>query len=252
MFGGIVVLSAQDTQDTTSNQYRTESQSQYPQDLGQQQDRERIQATELPDEVKRALEGEEYRGWLISGAFKSQASAEQSMGADTTGTDPNQGTANARVEEGEEFFTVELKNGAETRTVHFKSDGQILEGMDDSQNSPANPYTPGDPNQNEMNRNGRMNQYPNDPSNRDNPNDQYNQNNQNNQNGQDNRYNQNDPLNQQDPGNQTTPDQSLPGDPNTPDQSGQSQSTDPSQTDPSTGTPTPGTQPDQSRTNGPK
>lgn len=228
-FGGIVVLSAQDTQDTTSNQYRTETQSQYPQDIGlSQPDRERIQSTELPDEVKRSLEGEEYRGWLISGAFRSQATAEQSMGADTASTDFNQqGNANARVQEGEEFFTVELKNGAETKTVHFNSDGEILQGMDEGQNSPANPYAPN----------------PGDPLNQDpgNPNNQYNQD------------NQADPLNQNDqPDQMIPPDQTLPADPTLPDDPNAIDQPDQPQSEPAPGTPTPGTQPDQPQPDGPK
>ncbi len=67
VFGGMVVVNAQDT---TSNQYRKDQQ--YPQDQqmqGQQdqqmqgqQDRQRIQTSELPDAVKRSLEDQEYRG----------------------------------------------------------------------------------------------------------------------------------------------------------------------------------------------
>lgn len=237
-FGGIVVLSAQDTQDTTSNQYRTEMRSQYPQDIGMgQPDRERIQSTELPDEVKRSLEGEEYRGWLISGAFRSQASAEQSMGADTTSTDFNQqGNANATVQEGEEFFTVELKNGAETKMVHFNSDGQILQGIDEGQNSPSNPYTPnpGDP----------LNQDPSEPNNQYNQDNQYNRNNQ---------YDQTDPQNRNNqPDQMIPPDQTLPADPTLPDDPNAIDQPDQSQSEPVPGTPTPGTQPDQPQSYGPK
>jgi hypothetical protein len=140
VFGGIVTVAAQETQDTTSNQYRTETQSQYPQDAqAQDQDRERIQATELPDEVKRSLEGEEYRGWLISGAFKSkEGSADQSaMESDTTSADTDankQPSTNATATEGEEHYIVELKNGAETKTLRFDSKGQKVEGMEDDQN----------------------------------------------------------------------------------------------------------------------
>ena len=159
--GGVVAVSAQDTQDTTSNQYRTETQSQYPQDvMGQDQDRERIQATELPDGVKRALEGEEYRGWLISGAFKSNEGADQSMmESDTTSTGVNEPSINATETEEEEVFIVELKNGAETKTLKFDSDGQMLEDVSDQnmqnnefnqndqmdQTTPADPSVPTDP-----------------------------------------------------------------------------------------------------------
>ena len=162
MFGGIVVVSAQETQDTTSNQYRTETQSQYPQDsLSQdmsqdqsqsqdmmgQQDRERIQVTELPDEVKRSLEGQEYRGWLISGAFKAQSGDQSSMESDTTSTDAaqQQESTNATGMEQEEVYIVELKNGAETKTVRFDSKGEVVEGMEGDQNGQSNEngQTPG-------------------------------------------------------------------------------------------------------------
>lgn len=201
MFGGIVVVSAQDTQDTTSNQYRTETQSQYPQDsLSQdmsqdqsqsqdmmgQQDRERIQVTELPDEVKRSLEGQEYRGWLISGAFKAQSGDQSSMESDTTSTDATQPqqqeSANATGTEEEEVYIVELKNGAETKTVRFDSKGEVVEGMEGDQNGQSN-------------------------------------------------------ENGQTPGNQYNQDQST-TDPSTqPDQSQSSQSADPAQSEQSTGTP---------------
>ena len=159
VFGGIVAVSAQEKQDTTSNQYRTETESQYPQDAqAQDQDRERIQATELPDQVKRSLEGEEYRGWLISGAFKSK----NPMGSDTasTSTDANnQPNANATGTEQEEIYIVELKNGAETKTLRFDSKGEKVEGMEDEQNSQNSQF-----NQNsDMNQNtekGEMEQAP--------------------------------------------------------------------------------------------
>ena len=152
MFGGIVVVTAQEnTQDTTSNQYRTETQSQYPQDgqaqPGQdQQERERIQTTELPDEVKRALEGQEYRGWLISGAFKAKAGETTEMSGqdnttapDNTNNDANrEQSTNAAGAEGEEIYIVELKNGAETKTIRFDENGEKLEGMDETQNSQFN------------------------------------------------------------------------------------------------------------------
>ena len=148
MFGGVVAVSAQDAQDTTSNQYRTETQSQNPQDA-QAQDRERIQSTELPDEVKRSLEGEEYRGWLISGAFKAKGASDASPETETDSTETDasrQGNNSATGAQAEEGYIVELKNGAETKTVRFGKDGQKIEGMEeDGQNSQDNQY-----NQNEQ------------------------------------------------------------------------------------------------------
>src|SRR5690606_34366359 len=135
MFGGIVMVTAQDT---TSNQYRTETETQYSQDArtqGMQQDRERIQSTDLPDEVKRTLEGEEYRGWLISGAFKAKAGDDASMQSDTdvSGQGNQEPGVSATTPEDEEVYIVELKNGAETKTLTFDKDGQEMEGMDNSQ-----------------------------------------------------------------------------------------------------------------------
>jgi|GEM_PF-884077 hypothetical protein len=131
VFGGTAVLMGQERQDTASTQYRTENPSEYPQQAG----RERIQATELPDDVKKALEGEDYRGWLISGTFRSQA-AEAPTG------DPSQGQANAATPN-EEVYIVELKNGAETKTVFFDGSGKILEGMEDQYNTvPSNQDDP--------------------------------------------------------------------------------------------------------------
>lgn len=160
MFGGIVAVTAQETQDTTSNQYRTETESQYPNDAQAQQhdqaqhNRERIQSTELPDEVKRTLEGTEYRGWLISGAFKAKAGDEKSsMQSDTeisaqenTNTDANrQESTDATGAEQEEIYIVELKNGAETKTLRFDKEGQKLEGMDENESSQYNQNEPADP-----------------------------------------------------------------------------------------------------------
>ena len=248
MFGGIVVVTAQDTQDTTSNQYRTETQSQYPQDAqaqqGQdQQARERIQTTELPDEVKRTLEGQEYRGWLISGAFKAKA-GDQSAQSDTqiseqdnaatpdntpdnTSTDRQQ-SANATGSEDEEIFIVELKNGAETKTVRFDKEGQQLEGMDDSQgqNSQFN--------QNENNQEGQSNQ-----NGQTSPNNQYNQNDQSSEPGQ------TDPSSTTDPAEEAESEESTE---TRTDESGETESTEQSTETQSSQS----TQTDQSRANEPK
>lgn len=125
------MVNAQQTQDTTSNQYRTESQM--PQDAAQQ-GRERIQATDLPEDVKKSLEGEDYRGWLISGAFKAQGSASAQPG-----------DANATGAQGEEVYLVEMKNGAETKTVAFNNSGEIIEGYEEMDNSQNNQFEQTDP-----------------------------------------------------------------------------------------------------------
>lgn len=140
MFGGVVVLSAQDT---TSYQYRTEPQTQYPgQSMTQQQDRERISATELPEEVKRQLEGQEFRGWLISGAFRYTGDP-SAISSDTTSMGLPQEGINARSGEDQEYYVIELKNGAETQTIWFDQNGQEVQGMEDQSGMGA-PYSPAD------------------------------------------------------------------------------------------------------------
>jgi hypothetical protein len=231
MFGGVVALKAQQNQDTTSNQYRTETQSQYPQDAqSQDQDRERIQSTELPDEVKRSLEGEEYRGWLISGAYKAKGASDQSsMESDTTSSNAGvnrqgdvsrQDDANATGAQADEMYIVELKNGAQTKTVRFGKDGQKIEGMDDETQSGQN-------SQYEQNQNSDQSAPSNQPD-------------------QSSQPNQPDQSSQSDQSSQTPADQSsqTPGNQSTETQS--NQSTD-SQNDQSTETQT-----DQSKANEPK
>jgi hypothetical protein len=62
-----------------------------------QEEKVKIKAEELPQTVKTALEGEEYRGWLINAAYHHKT-------ADT--------------------FEIELKNGAETKTIKFDKEGK--------------------------------------------------------------------------------------------------------------------------------
>jgi len=138
MVGGIAAASAQDT---TSTRYRTDQQ--YPRDMmNQDQGRERIQSTDLPDQVKRTLEGQEYLGWLVSGAFKAKASADlSSMESDSTGAN-RQGNNDVIGDQGQQIYIVELKNGAETKTVRFDENGQKIEGIDEEglhyQHDPSN------------------------------------------------------------------------------------------------------------------
>jgi len=58
----------------------------------------KIKSEELPEAVKKSLEAQEYRGWMISSAYKAG-----------------------------DIYEVELKNGAETKTVKFSKDGKKVE-----------------------------------------------------------------------------------------------------------------------------
>jgi len=63
-----------------------------------QDDKAKIKSEELPDAVKKALEAQEYRGWLIDAAFHVKST---------------------------DSYEVQLKNGAETKTVKFTKDGKV-------------------------------------------------------------------------------------------------------------------------------
>jgi hypothetical protein len=65
-----------------------------------QDEKVKIKAEELPQTIKKQLEGEDYRGWLINAAYHDK-------------------TKNT--------YEVELKNGAETKTVKFDKDGKKVD-----------------------------------------------------------------------------------------------------------------------------
>jgi hypothetical protein len=122
LLGGIGVYA----QDTTSTD-QTQTQQQYP--TMQEQDREKINSRDLPDAVKRSLENQEYRGWLINTAYKTKGidmsgqnqRDSAAIQGDTTSMSDNTSAY------AQEVFVVELKNGAQTKTVRFDKDGKKLD-----------------------------------------------------------------------------------------------------------------------------
>ena len=66
----------------------------------QQEEKVKIKPEELPEAVKKALEMQDYRGWLVDAAYKDTA---------------------------KETYEVHLKNGAETKIVKFNKDGKKVE-----------------------------------------------------------------------------------------------------------------------------
>jgi hypothetical protein len=140
LFGGIIAVNAQDSTSTTTPT------QQYPTTTSQDdQDRERINSRDLPDAVKRSLEQTEYRGWLVNAAYKttgvSDASSDQTSSDSTsvTGneqrnqTDTTSASGNTGAY-GQEVFVVELKNGAQTKTVRFDKEGKKLDDDDSGDN----------------------------------------------------------------------------------------------------------------------
>ena len=63
-----------------------------------QDDKTKIKSEELPEAVKKALEAQEYRGWLIDAAYHVKST---------------------------DSYEVQLKNGAETKSVKFDKEGKI-------------------------------------------------------------------------------------------------------------------------------
>ncbi len=64
-----------------------------------------IAASDLPAAITASLQGQDYSGWTVSNAFKKE-------------------------KDGKTIYKVELKNGAETKTVKFDADGNMMKAKD--------------------------------------------------------------------------------------------------------------------------
>jgi hypothetical protein len=146
LFGAVVVVNAQDTTSTSSPTDPTVTEQPSQASTSSQEDgRVKIKSQDLPDAVKSSLEGQEFRGWLVNSAYKVDNSSMSETGSSTSAsdstnvssTDPSS-AGNTGVSAGtgaKEIYIVELKNGAQTKTVRFDKDGKKLEdeGMQDDQ-----------------------------------------------------------------------------------------------------------------------
>jgi hypothetical protein len=65
-----------------------------------------IAASELPAAVRTSLEGQDYSGWTVSNSYKKE-------------------------KDGQTFYVVELKNGAETKKVKFDAEGNKMKDKKD-------------------------------------------------------------------------------------------------------------------------
>jgi len=92
MLGSVAFVNAQDASTSAVAPATTEQ-------APQQEEKTKIKSEELPAPVKKALEMQDYRGWLIDAAYKVNAS---------------------------EQYEVHLKNGAETKIVKFDKDGKVV------------------------------------------------------------------------------------------------------------------------------
>jgi|SRR5688572_8300331 hypothetical protein len=64
-----------------------------------QDDKEKIKPEELPEAVKTTLNGDEYKGWLVQTAYRIKS---------------------------KDIYEVEVKKGAETKTIRFDKDGKVV------------------------------------------------------------------------------------------------------------------------------
>jgi hypothetical protein len=149
LFGAVVVVNAQDTTSTSSPTDPTVTEQPSQVSTSSQEDgRVKIKSQDLPDAVKSSLEGQEFRGWLVNSAYKvdnSSMSGQTETGSSTSESDSTNvsssdpsSTGNTGVSAAtgaKEIYIVELKNGAQTKTVRFDKDGKKLEdeGMQDDQ-----------------------------------------------------------------------------------------------------------------------
>ena len=103
--GGIAVVNAQDTTQTQQPAQPMEQ----PADQASDQDRQPIQTAELPEAVRTSLQSQDFSGWTVAQAYRG------------THTDTSDETKSMEV------YIVELRNGAETKTVKFDKDGNKLD-----------------------------------------------------------------------------------------------------------------------------
>jgi hypothetical protein len=150
-FGAVVAVNAQDSTSTPSPTDPSSTTTQQTSPSTQDQGRVKIKSQELPDAVKSSLESQEYRGWLVNSAYKMDASSTSSTGNDSsTGATGNGSSTGSTGNESDstgvsgnastgayakEVYIVELKNGAQTKTIRFDKDGKKLDdgGMENDQ-----------------------------------------------------------------------------------------------------------------------
>ena len=103
LLGSVALANAQEATPPTESNKATEAVAPAPAPAvapaaADQDDKTKIKSEELPEAVKKSLEAQEYRGWLIDAAYHVKST---------------------------DSYEVQLKNGAETKTVKFSKDGKV-------------------------------------------------------------------------------------------------------------------------------
>jgi hypothetical protein len=104
LLGSVALVNAQEATPQEESNQATETVAPAPEAPAvdapavDQDDKTKIKSEELPEAVKKSLEAQEYRGWLIDAAYHVKST---------------------------DSYEVELKNGAETKTVKFSKEGEV-------------------------------------------------------------------------------------------------------------------------------
>ena len=102
LLGSVALANAQEATPPQESNKATEAVAPAPETPApaavDQDDKTKIKSEELPEAVKKTLEAQEYRGWLIDAAYHVKST---------------------------DSYEVQLKNGAETKTVKFSKDGKV-------------------------------------------------------------------------------------------------------------------------------
>lgn len=105
MFSGAAFVNAQDKakdQDQSTVPAQTLPTQQQP---AEDQDRQEVAISELPDAITASLESQDYSGWTIGTAYKKSDASHNNM----------------------EMYVVELKRGTEIKKVKFDKDGNKID-----------------------------------------------------------------------------------------------------------------------------
>jgi hypothetical protein len=119
MFGGAVIVNAQDTTSQTKSQTETQVST-------QDEQREKVSVSDLPAPIKTALENKNYQNWTVSSAYKTRMTSPANTDAATDAKTDTKA-------QGMDLYVVELKNGAQTTTVKFDKDGKEINKTDNQQ-----------------------------------------------------------------------------------------------------------------------
>lgn len=102
---GSVAVLAQDTTSVAPTSPSPAPTEQAPAPAPADDQDKQISASELPQPIQTALAGQDYSGWTVA-------------------------SATSKEKDGKTVYSVELKNGSETKKVKFDADGTVLKEKD--------------------------------------------------------------------------------------------------------------------------